>query len=105
MVVDYSTKGSVALIELNNRPANGLSHELRTSIVLALDRANADPAVTAVVLAGSGKGFSRGAEIKELGTPQAFAEPNLLSVIKAVEESGKPVIAAIHGLCMGGGLE
>jgi len=58
-----------------------------------------------VVLIGSGKGFSGGADIREFGTPKSFAPPNLLMVLRAVEECGKPVIAAIDGICMGGGFE
>jgi 3-hydroxyacyl-CoA dehydrogenase len=51
------------------------------------------------------RAFSGGADIKEFGTPKALSEPNLLSVIRAVENSAKPVVAAIHSVCMGGGLE
>ena len=71
----------------------------------ALARAEDDPAVKAVVLIGSGKGFSGGADIREFGTPKSLAPPNLLMVLRALEECGKPVIAAIDGICMGGGLE
>ena len=95
----------VAVIRLDSPPVNGLGHALRSGIVAALDRANDDPAVVAVVLAGAGKVFSGGADITEFETPKALAEPNLLTVIKAVEQSGKPVVAAVHGVCMGGGLE
>jgi 3-hydroxyacyl-CoA dehydrogenase len=102
---DYSTRGAVAVVTLNNPPVNGLSHELRGAIVAGLDRALADPAVKAIVLIGAGKAFSGGADIREFNTSKATAEPNLGSVIRAVESSPKPVIAAIHAVAMGGGLE
>jgi 3-hydroxyacyl-CoA dehydrogenase len=104
-LAEYSTRGRVAVISLNHPPVNGLGHELRRGIVEGLDRAAADPAVDAVVLVGAGKGFSGGADIKEFGTPKMTAEPSLHSVIRAVEASPKPVVAAIHGVAMGGGLE
>jgi 3-hydroxyacyl-CoA dehydrogenase len=102
---DYSTHGAVAVVTLNNPPLNGLSHELRKAIVSGLDRAIADPAVEAVVLIGSGKAFSGGADIREFNSPKATAEPNLSSVLRALESSPKPVIAAIQHVAMGGGLE
>jgi 3-hydroxyacyl-CoA dehydrogenase len=102
---DYSVRGSVAVITLSNPPVNGLGHALRRRIVEGLDRAVADPAVAAIVLIGAGKGFSGGADIREFGTPAMTAEPTLHAVIEAVEASPKPVVAAIHGVAMGGGLE
>ncbi len=105
MSAPYELRGSVAVITLNNPPVNGLSHALRTQIVAGIDAARADSKVQAVVLIGSERAFSGGADIKEFGTPRAFAEPNLHTVIEIVEASPKPVIAAIGGACMGGGLE
>jgi 3-hydroxyacyl-CoA dehydrogenase len=101
----FEVSDAVAVLRLDNPPVNSLGHDLRRSIVDALARAEDDPAVKAVVLIGSGKGFSGGADIREFGTPKSFAPPNLLMVLRAVEECGKPVIAAIDGICMGGGLE
>jgi 3-hydroxyacyl-CoA dehydrogenase len=57
--------------------------------------------VRAVVIAGAGAGFSAGVDIREFNTLKAAAEPHIHSVVRAVEESPKPVIAAIHGVCMG----
>jgi 3-hydroxyacyl-CoA dehydrogenase len=105
MSATYELRGSVAVITLDNPPVNGLGLATRRGITDGLDKAQADPAVTAVVLTGAGKAFSGGADIKEFGSPQALAEPNLLSVIAAVEACSKPVVAAIHSVCMGGGLE
>jgi len=103
--MSYSVQDSVAVITLENPPVNGLSYELRRSIVEGLDRAAADPNVKAIVIGGSGKAFSGGADIKEFNSPKATAEPTLNTVIAAVEDSAKPVVAAIHGVAMGGGLE
>ncbi len=105
MTAKYEVHGSVAVITLDNPPVNGLGHATRVGITDGLQKANADSAVKSIVLAGAGKAFSGGADIKEFGTPKALAEPNLLSVILAVENSSKPVVAAVHTVCMGGGLE
>ena len=98
-------RGAVAILTLDNPPVNGLGFDLRMSLVAALDAAAADPDVRAIVLTGAGKSFSAGAEIKELGTSLAYAEPNLPSVIAAIEACEKPVIAAVNGTAMGGGVE
>ncbi|HEX9572813.1 MAG TPA: enoyl-CoA hydratase-related protein, partial [Myxococcales bacterium] len=71
----WSTRGSIALITLDNPPVNGLGHELRRGILDGLDRAEVDPAVKAVVLIGAGRGFSGGADIREFNTPKMIAEP------------------------------
>jgi len=97
--------GRVAVVTFENPPVNGLSHAVRIGLARALDRATADPAVAAVVLAGGGRQFSAGADIREFGTPAATAEPTLRQVIAQVEEFPKPVIVAIQGSCLGGGLE
>ncbi|MDP1982629.1 MAG: 3-hydroxyacyl-CoA dehydrogenase NAD-binding domain-containing protein, partial [Sulfuritalea sp.] len=101
----YELNGSTAVITLDNPPVNGLGYELRCGIVAGIDRATADPAVKAVVLIGSDRAFSGGADIREFGSPKSFAEPNLHSVINIIEACRKPVIAAIGGVCMGGGTE
>lgn len=105
MTAQYQVHGDVAVITLNNPPVNGLGLSTRQGITDGLARAEADAAVKAVVITGAGKAFSGGADIREFGTPKALAEPNLLSVILAVENSRKPVVAAIHSVAMGGGLE
>src|SRR5258706_7444668 len=101
----YQAHGEVAVITLDNPPVNGLGHELRTRLVAGIDAAQADSAVKAIVITGAGAFFSGGADIKEFNTPKALAEPTLHTVIRVAEASTKPVIAAINGTCMGGGLE
>jgi 3-hydroxyacyl-CoA dehydrogenase len=105
MTAEYQVHGDVAVITLANPPVNGLGHATRKGITDGLARANADAAVKAIVVTGAGGAFSGGADIKEFGTDKAMQEPNLHSVIRAVEGSAKPVVAAIHTVCMGGGLE
>ena len=103
--IQYEVNGEVAVSTLDNPPINGLGLDLRKGIVASIDRAMADNSIETIVLIGSERAFSGGADVKEFGSPKASQEPNLLSVIRAVESSEKPVIAAIGGACMGGGLE
>ena len=103
--VEYTLRDGVAVLAFANPPVNSLSHALRQELVESLDRAVADAAVRAIVLIGSNGTFSGGADIKEFGTPAMLKAPSLLHVIAAFEDSTKPVVAAIAGLALGGGLE
>jgi 3-hydroxyacyl-CoA dehydrogenase len=105
MSATYEVRGTVAVITLNNPPVNGLGYDTRRDVAAGIERAQADAAVQAVVLLGAGRAFSGGADIREFGSPKATQEPNLISLINVVEASTKPVVAALHGTAMGGGLE
>lgn len=105
----YRVHGETAVITLNNPPVNGLCYALRSGLVEDLDQAEADPRVKAVVLIGTegapNRPFSGGADIREFNTAKRMAEPTLHTLIRKIERSDKPVIAAISGVCLGGGLE
>ena len=103
--VSLSVHGPVAVITMDKPPVNSLGAALRAGIADALDQANANVAVRAIVLTGTARAFSAGADVTEFGTPNAAREPNLRVVIAMLEDSPKPVIGAIAGQCLGGGLE
>jgi 3-hydroxyacyl-CoA dehydrogenase len=104
-VVRYRFEKGIAWLAMNNPPLNALSHALRRGLVDALDRALADSRVRAVVIIGNERAFSSGADIKEFAGNAFYAEPFLPAVVDFVEAADKPVVAAISGACMGGGLE
>jgi 3-hydroxyacyl-CoA dehydrogenase len=103
--VRYDVRGTVAVLVLDHPPVNGLGAQLRADLVSALDRAQQDDAVRAIVITGTDRAFSGGADVTEFGTPRAGVEPRLPQIVDRLETSPKPVIAAIAGVCLGGGLE
>ena len=105
MSAAYEKHDAIAVITLNNPPVNGLGYETRCGIVAGIKQAQDDKSIKAIVIIGGGKAFSGGADIREFNTPKALQEPSLHTVIKVVENSEKPVVAAIHAVAMGGGLE
>ena len=105
MSADYKVHGDVAVIALNNPPVNGLGLSTRQAITEGVEKAVQDASIKAIVITGHGKAFSGGADIREFGSPKATQEPNLLSVIAQIENCAKPVVAAVHTVAMGGGLE
>ncbi len=99
-------RGTIGVLTLDNPPVNCVAHPLRKALFAALEMAEHDPGVKAVVMIGASKVFSAGADLNEMDTPAAMAEPNLhTTLIEAMEAMTKPVIAAIHGAAIGGGLE
>jgi len=102
-VVSLASEGDIAILSVNNPPVNALSQQVRAGLFDGVRQAIADPAVKAIVLICDGKTFSVGADITELGKPPAA--PVLTEVESAIEASSKPVVAAIHGTALGGGLE
>jgi 3-hydroxyacyl-CoA dehydrogenase len=103
--LSFETTHGVAVLKLANPPVNSFGLEMRRLLWSALARAEADASIRAIILIGSGKGFSGGADISEFGTPQWHAEPNLTTLLQGIEQCTKPIVAAIEGICIGGGLE
>jgi 3-hydroxyacyl-CoA dehydrogenase len=102
---DYTSRGAVAVITLKNPPVNALSVGLRTAVADGLERATNDASIGAVVIAGSATAFCGGADVGEFGLPAMSASPSLTDLLLLIETSPKPVVAAITGLALGGGLE
>jgi len=101
--VSVTVNDGIALIEIDNPPVNATSQAVRQGILDAINTINADDTVKAAVLACAGRTFVAGADIKEFGkTP---LEPHLPDVLNAVEKARVPIVAAIHGTALGGGLE
>jgi 3-hydroxyacyl-CoA dehydrogenase len=102
-VAAYTVRDGIAVITLNNPPVNGLGNALRAGIAAGLEKADSDPDIKAVVLIGSSKAFSGGADIREFGKP--MTKPNLPEVNDLQDSMQKPLVAAIGGFALGGGLE
>jgi 3-hydroxyacyl-CoA dehydrogenase len=102
-VAAYAVRDGIAVITLNNPPVNGLGNALRAGIAEGLEKADSDPDVKAVVLIGSAKAFSGGADIREFNKPTT--KPNLPEVNDLQDSMQKPLVAAIGGFALGGGLE
>ena len=105
MQLTHPDLADIRVITLDNPPVHSLSHALRSRIVAAIEAAEADPSVHAIVITGSEQAFSAGADVTEFGTPMQLTEPTLGTVLACVENATKPVVAAISGVALGGGLE
>ena len=101
--VAFRREGGILVVTIDNPPVNALGVDVRRGLAAAIAAAESDPEVSAVMLVGAGRNFIAGADIREFGkTPQP---PSLPEVCAAIETCAKPVVAAIHGAALGGGLE
>ncbi|SDQ35076.1 3-hydroxyacyl-CoA dehydrogenase NAD-binding domain-containing protein [Paraburkholderia tuberum] len=102
-VVTRELHGKVLLVTIDHAPVNALSADVRRGLLAAIEAADADRAVEAVLIVGAGRNFIAGADIREFGKPPV--PPSLPDVCNRIEACTKPVIAALHGAALGGGLE
>ncbi|CAE6844480.1 Fatty acid oxidation complex subunit alpha [Paraburkholderia aspalathi] len=102
-VVTRELRGKVLLVTIDHAPVNALSADVRRGLLAAIEAADADKAVEAVLIVGAGRNFIAGADIREFGKPPV--PPSLPDVCNHIEACSKPVVAAIHGAALGGGLE
>jgi len=101
--VTFQRRGDVFVVTIDNPPVNALGVDVRRGLVAAIDAAEADSGAKAVLVVGAGRNFIAGADIREFG--KAPQPPSLPEVCLAIENCSKPVVAAIHGAALGGGLE
>ncbi len=102
--VHYEQRGEIALLTVDNPPVNPLSSGVRQGLFDGFTRALAETSVRAIVLTGAGRAFIAGADISEFGAA-GNQGPGLHEVLTMMEESSKPIVAAINGTAFGGGLE
>ncbi len=103
--VSIDIQDNIAVITMDKPPVNGLGQALRSGLQEAYQQANNNDAVNAIVIASAGKLFCGGADITEFGSKAAGAEPSLPNLLNTLEESPKPIVAAINGMALGGGFE
>ena len=103
--VAYAKEGTVAVLTIDNPPVNALNVAIVTGLRDRMRQALDDTGVKAVVVTGAGRAFIAGADISEFGKPRPKDAPQLFEVVEQLEASPKPVVAAINGIALGGGLE
>lgn len=101
--VTVEHRDGIAIISVDNPPVNALSQPVRDGLMRSVDTADADKSVNAIIIACKGRTFIAGADIREFGRPPE--PPHLPDVVARIEAANKPVIAAMHGTALGGGLE
>lgn len=104
-LISLIARDVVGIITLDNPPVNGLNAAVRKALAERFDTVLYHPGILACVIIGAGRMFSSGADIKEFGQPTPAGTPALPRLIDTIEKSDKPVVAAIHGVAAGGGLE
>ena len=104
-LVDYDVQDGIAVVTMNSPPVNALGAALRAGVGAALSTALSSMLVKAVVVVSGTSGFSAGADISEFGSSKQASKPHLHELQRMVETATKPVIAGIHGVALGGGLE
>ncbi|WP_027799863.1 3-hydroxyacyl-CoA dehydrogenase NAD-binding domain-containing protein [Paraburkholderia dilworthii] len=102
-VVTRELRGKVLLVTIDHAPVNALSADVRRGLLAAIEAADSGHSVEAVLIVGAGRNFIAGADIREFGKPPV--PPSLPDVCNRIEACTKPVVAAIHGAALGGGLE
>ncbi len=105
MLLETELRGATAVVCLSNPPVNALSSAMRGAMFDQLSELDSRKDVAGIVVAGSGRCFCGGADIREFDRPARHDEPLVPALINAIERSNKPVIAAIHGVALGGGCE
>ena len=106
--VTSTVADDVAVVQIDNPPVNALSHGVPEGLVAAIDDAERNPAVRAIVIIGAGRTFVAGADIKDLEAAawnSSVEPPDIHNLLTRVEDATKPVVFAIHGTALGGGLE
>ncbi len=104
-VIEYSQQGAIGVITINNPPANALSFAVVKGIDAQVSACQADDGIEAMVITGAGRMFVAGADIREFSLPRPADVPQLNDVFQKMEDGAKPIVAALNGIALGGGLE